>query len=76
MDEILKLVYRVIFFVFLYLVISDSQRTCSNFLECYKIYGIPLDGVWRCVKGFCELLIDFNTYKVREVAIVRGENIN
>jgi len=28
------------------------------------------------MKGFCELVIDFNTYKVREDATVRGENIN
>lgn len=35
----------------------NTGTPCRNFIHCYKIKGIPLEGVWRCNSGFCELVI-------------------
>lgn len=34
-----------------------NTGTCYTFVHCYIKNGWPSKGVWRCNKGFCELVI-------------------
>ncbi|RHN75405.1 putative Late nodulin [Medicago truncatula] len=58
MAEVQKIVYAFIILISLIMVVtSNPQGTCYTFVHCYIKNGWPFKGVWRCNKGFCELVI-------------------